>query len=153
LQYNYLEPNLKPAQWFNPYTKLIHGPAHQGGLDASAYAFSIDDQASFLSNSGGTPPGGLILAAGRPKGLPNPNQFPPKVPPVHRFFDFSVDLGPANKTTKWVKYGVCSTTADREFPPVEGKVGYSIGVDPKFQTFPCTMTFTDSKNRTYQVRI
>jgi hypothetical protein len=25
LQYNYLEPGLKPAQWFNPYTRLIHG--------------------------------------------------------------------------------------------------------------------------------
>jgi hypothetical protein len=56
LQYNYKNSALSEAQWFNPYTHLIHAAPADGGLAASAYAFSIDDQASFVSNSGGSLP-------------------------------------------------------------------------------------------------
>ena len=54
LQYNYVTlPALQRATYtFNPYTALIHSPYNPlfgGGLDSSAYAFSIDDKLSFKS--------------------------------------------------------------------------------------------------------
>jgi hypothetical protein len=58
--------------------------------------------------------------------LPNPNQLSPPVPAVRRFFDFSVDLGP-NGATKWAKYGVCGTTADRQYPPTVQSVSGHVG--------------------------
>src|SRR5262249_9750555 len=53
LQYNYvtLSPSQK-AYIFNPYTAMIHAPytpGSGGGVDSSAYAFSIDDKLSFKS--------------------------------------------------------------------------------------------------------
>ncbi len=54
LQYNYITlPADKRAEYtFNPFTALIHAPYKPtlgGGLDSSAYAFSIDDKLSFKS--------------------------------------------------------------------------------------------------------
>ena len=54
LQYNYVTlPALQRATYtFNPYTALIHSPYNPlfgGGLESSAYAFSIDDKLSFKS--------------------------------------------------------------------------------------------------------
>jgi hypothetical protein len=68
LQYNYLLPGTKPAEIFNPYTKLIHQT-----LKTNAYAFSIDDKAAFKS----VPGDGLIITIGGPKGLVYPNQQAP----------------------------------------------------------------------------
>ncbi len=150
LQYNYQDSSLTKPQWFNPYTQLIHDSPANGGLGASAYAFSIDDHASFLSNSGG----GLIITVGGTLGLPNPNPYPPPTPPVYRYFDFSVDLGaPAAGAPTWANYGICSTTATVPFPPVPANTGYSLGVDPSVQTFPCTVTLTDSNNKKYQIKV
>jgi hypothetical protein len=158
LQYNYLKR--PPARWFNPYTRLIHGPESEGGLNANAYAFSIDDRTSFLNNSGGSLPGGLIIAVGGPNGLVNGTQMPPPIPEYHRLWDFAVSLGPATLNgAQWAKYGICSNTADTPFPPrtigENGQpLGYVIGVDAVVQrTYPCDITLTDTKNRKYRIRV
>ena len=75
LQYNYatLPANEKPANIFNPYTGLIHklwSPVLGGGLDSSAYAFSIDDALSFKHVEAE----GIILTIAGTKGL----EFDPK---------------------------------------------------------------------------
>jgi hypothetical protein len=72
LQYNYLLKK-KPADIFNPYTQLIHET-----LKSNAYAFSIDDKATFKSVPSmriGTSPG-LIITLGGPEGLVNGKQAP-----------------------------------------------------------------------------
>lgn len=157
VQYNYQNDGLAKSKWFNPYTQLIHGDVASGGLAANAYAFSIDDHSSFLSNDGGTLPGGLIFAIGGANGLPNKQQVPPPTPPFYKYFDFVVALGaPAKGNPYWLKYGICSNTADTLFPgnPTDG---YGIGVDPVVQnissTNPCLITLMDSENRTYQLKI
>jgi hypothetical protein len=153
LQYNYEDSTLPSTEWFNPYTHLIHAATADGGLDAAAYAFSIDDQASFVSNNGGTLPGGLIIAVGGPTGLQNGTPLPPPAPGYYNYFDFSVGLGGApNMTTKWAKYGVCSDDATIPFRPSDTG-GYVFGVDPKFQKFPCTISLTDTANNKYQVTV
>src|SRR5262249_47704973 len=93
MQYNYEDYPAAPERWFSAYTRLVHASEADGGLDAAAYAFSIDDQASFLSNDGLEVPGGLILAVGGPKGLVNGVRHAPPVPLVHRWYQFSVGLG------------------------------------------------------------
>jgi hypothetical protein len=158
VQYNFQTPSLAPKQWFNPYTQFIHGGVAQGGLAASAYAFSIDDHASFQNNSGGSLPGGLIVAVGGDNGLPNKTQMPPPVPSFYKYFNFSVALGgPSAGGAKWDKYGICKTAADTPFPPVPPGVGYIMGVDPATRIIspskPCTVTLTDTKKRTYQITI
>ncbi len=70
LQYNYvtLPPAEKPVYTFNPYTALIHSsykPTLGGGLDSSAYAFSIDDKLSFKHVEAE----GIILTIAGTKGL------------------------------------------------------------------------------------
>jgi hypothetical protein len=70
LQYNYvtLPPNQTKVYTFNPYTALIHAPYRPilgGGLDSSAYAYSIDDKLSFKS----VVAEGIIFTIGGTKGL------------------------------------------------------------------------------------
>jgi hypothetical protein len=70
LQYNYVTlPPLQKAKYtFNPYTALIHAPYSPilgGGVDSSAYAFSIDDKLSFKS----VVADGIILTVAGAKGL------------------------------------------------------------------------------------
>jgi hypothetical protein len=51
---------------------------------------------------------------------------------------------------------VCSTSASIPIPPSippGGNGAYSLGVDPAVQSFPCTMTLSDSNNKTYQVTV
>jgi hypothetical protein len=69
LQYNYLDPAVKsnPKYLFNPYTAFIHKPASAGGLESSAYAFSIDDALSFKHVDST----GVIIAVGGAGGLAN----------------------------------------------------------------------------------
>jgi hypothetical protein len=68
LEYNYLSPDTKTSEIFNPYAKLIHQT-----LKTNAYAFSVDDKAAFL----GVPGDGLLITIGGPKGLIYPNeQYP-----------------------------------------------------------------------------
>jgi hypothetical protein len=156
LQYNYLTRGA--ARWFNPYTRLIHGPESEGGLNANAYAFSIDDRTSFLNNSGGSLPGGLIIAVGGATGLVNGTQMPPPIPEYHTLWDFAVSLGPASLDgAQWARYGICSDTADTAFPPrgldADGQpLGYVMGVDAVLQrNYPCNITFTDTKDRKYRI--
>ena len=70
LQYNYvtLPANQKAVYTFNPYTALIHAPYSPilgGGVDSSAYAFSIDDKLSFKH----VVADGIILTIAGTKGL------------------------------------------------------------------------------------
>ncbi len=159
LQYNY---QTRPAaRWFNPFTRLVHGPESEGNLDSNAYAFSIDDHSSFLNNSGGSVPGGLIIAVGGPKGLVNGNKMPPPIPEYHQLWDFAVSLGAASPNgPQWDKYGICSDTADTPFPPPgrddkTGQLfGYVIGVDAVVhRTYPCKITLSDTKGRKYRLRV
>ncbi len=157
IQYNYQNLSLTRPQWFNPYTQLIHDSVDAGGLLASAYAFSIDDHASFLSNSGGTLPGGLIFAVGGAKGLVNGKQHAPPVPPVYKWYSFSLGLGAPGPTGPyWSKYGICSATADIPFPEEE-KGGVVLGVDPAINRIdaqnPCPITLEDTAGRKYQIVI
>lgn len=157
IQYNYETAGLSRAQWFNPYTKLIHDKVTQGGLEANAYAFSIDDQSSFQSNSGGELPGGLIIDVGGSSGLLNKTQVPPPTPPYYPAFDFSVSVGPPSKGgATWKNYGVCSAVADKRLP-ASGDGAYGFGVDPAIEKIsaanPCLITLTDSKDRIYQLKI
>jgi hypothetical protein len=66
LQYNYLT-GVPDKEIFNPYTKLIHET-----LESSAYAFSIDDEASFKHVMGT----GIILAIAGANGLENQTRSP-----------------------------------------------------------------------------
>lgn len=74
LQYNYL--TLSPADQskytFNPFVKLIHDDASKGGLQSTAYAFSIDDKTAFEHVTGK----GIIIAIGGTGGLENQTQAP-----------------------------------------------------------------------------
>ena len=75
LQYNYLT-DLLEKEIFNPYTQLIHET-----LKSSAYAFSIDDKASFKRVIGG----GIILAIAGANGLEN--KAPAPLPNRNNFRD------------------------------------------------------------------
>jgi hypothetical protein len=157
VQYNYLNPAVIASKWFNPYVQLVHGEPVQGGLGANAYAFSIDDQSSFLSNDGGSTPGGLIIDVGGNEGLPNKTQVPPPLPPYYPLFDFVVALGPPGLDgSQWARYGICSTDANQIFP-TSANGAYAFGVDPVVQnisaTNPCPITLADTKNRKYQMII
>ena len=73
LQYNYLT-GVPKEEIFNPYTQLVHET-----LKSSAYAFSIDDKASFKHVEGA----GIILAIAGANGLENTNPSP--LPNEHNF--------------------------------------------------------------------
>jgi hypothetical protein len=75
LQYNYLT-GVRKEEIFNPYTQLIHET-----LESSAYAFSIDDEASFKHVMGT----GIILAIAGANGLEN--QTPSPLPNERNFRD------------------------------------------------------------------
>ncbi|HTJ63101.1 MAG TPA: hypothetical protein VL899_04755 [Alphaproteobacteria bacterium] len=156
MQYNYQTLQKYKPQWFNPYTQLIHDAVADGGLDSSSYAFSIDDHASYLNNSGVNVPGGLIFAVGGPKGLVNGTPHAPPLPEPFQWYDFSIGLGTPGKTDAyWTKYGICSQTADVPFAAENYGTGPVIGVSPTAQkidaSHPCPLTFEDSKGRKYQV--
>jgi hypothetical protein len=157
MQYNYETLAQKP-RWFNPYTHLIHADFNDGGLNASAYAFSIDDHASYLNNSGVNVPGGLIFAVGGPKGLVNGKPHAPPIPEAFKWFDFSIGLGkPAKGGAYWTKYGLCSETADVPFPTEFKGEAFVLGIDPSLTPInaqnTCPVTFEDSENRIYQFTI
>ena len=78
LQYNYLTlPAAQGAYVFNPYVQLIHGT-----LQSSAYAFSIDDKASFRHVTGT----GVVIAIGGTRGLEN--ETPSPLPTASTIFNF-----------------------------------------------------------------
>jgi hypothetical protein len=150
LQYNYERKDLQEKQWFNPFTELVHRE-----LNASSYAFSIDDAVAFQSHPGE----GLIVTIGGAKGLPNPQP----VPREENFLsDFVVTLGDslALKRPRWKSLGVCKDVADTDFPPlaknaetdtpkfIVDTVKYNISRDN-----PCTVTITDAADRKYQFTV
>ena len=151
LQYNYEREDLKQRQWFNPFVRLIHGKE----INASSYAFSIDDAAGFQSNPGE----GLIIAIGGAQGLPNKT---PIVPPENYKKDFLVTLGDsiAQNRPRWKSFGVCKNVVDTDFPPLPKNAKTDtpkIIVDTiKNQISPanpCTITVTDAADRRYQFTV
>ena len=93
LQYNYvtLPANQKAVYTFNPFTALIHAPYSPilgGGLDSSAYAFSIDDKLSFKS----VVADGIILTIAGTKGL----EFDRKIRPDNA----GANADPDNRTKR-----------------------------------------------------
>jgi hypothetical protein len=157
LQYNYRREDLKQRQWFNPFVRLVHGKE----INASSYAFSIDDAAGFQSHSGE----GLIIAIGGAQGLPNKT---PIVLPANYAKDFQVVLGdskgppgaPTFPRPRWKSFGICKENADTNFPPLskDAKIDSpKIIVDTIENQIspanPCTITITDAANRKYQLTV
>jgi hypothetical protein len=151
LQYNFEEPfNASGEQVFNPYTRFIHGKLEDGNLDASAYAFSIDDHESVQNYSGD----GLLFAVGGGRGLPNQTKIPRAVPQHYDWYTARVQLGiDKTKPVKYKSYGVCNQVADKDFPPA-AETG-TIGLDPRMMSrkLPCTITLKDTNNVVYQVTV
>lgn len=147
LQYDFEQFKTTGLQQFNVYTQLIHGPLASGFLEASAYAFSIDDHESFQNHPGT----GLIFAIGGGEGLPNKNKVPPAVPQYYEWYTAGVSLAPdITKVNGWKSYGICSDVTDRDFAnPDPG----TIGLNPRTTPQPCTITLRDRKNNIYQVKI
>jgi hypothetical protein len=153
LQYNYTrkDPPLEQQQWFNPFVRLVHGKE----INASSYAFSVDDAAGFQSHPGE----GLIIAIGGAEGLPNKE---PIVLPANFSKDFQVNLGNsiAQNRPRWTSFGVCKDVADKKFPPlpknatldapqiIVDTIDHDISPDN-----PCTITVTDAANRKYQITV
>jgi hypothetical protein len=149
---------------FSPYAQLVHGapPKVPFGLDAAAYAYSIDDQSSFLSEPGV----GLIFAVGGGNGLPNLDQyvFPPPLDPEK---DIQVILGPPLADPKhlrpiWQAYEICAkdpTAAPTiRFPKIptdpDGGQRFSVPTgDAKIRRNPCFLTISDAANKVYQIEV
>jgi len=146
IQYDFDKFGTKGIQRFNPYSQLIHGKVADGYLDMSAYAFSIDDHESFQSFAGS----GLILAVGGPTGLPLNKRVPQKLPPYYDWYTAAVTPGYLKGDTGWAAYGICSETADKEFPTEDGGV---MGIDPRTAVAPCPITFKDKTGKLYKFKI
>lgn len=143
IQYDFTAPlNATGAQRFNVYTELVHNI-----LNASAYAFSIDDHESFQNHPGT----GLVFAVGGGAGLPSQARVPPAVPQFYEWYTAGVSIGPGSGDMKWNSYGVCSDTANLNFPN-KSSPG-TIGLHPKTTPVPCTITLMDSNKRKYQIKI
>ncbi|MEP9354067.1 hypothetical protein ABLE93_10785 [Xanthobacter sp. KR7-65] len=146
LQYDFEQLGMSGARRFNPYTQLIHGSTDAGYLNASSYAFSIDDHESFQKFEGT----GLVFAVGGPNGLPLNKRVPPALPPAYDWYTASVTPGYQQGTTGWKAYGLCSETANREFP---NDVGGVIGLNPRTTPAPCTVTFEDTTGKLFKLKI
>ena len=149
LQYNY-ETDPKQQQWFNPFVRLVHATE----INASSYAFSVDDAAGYQQKPGE----GLIIAIGGPEGLPNKQ---PIEPPANYKKDFLVTLGDSKQQERprWKSFSVCGGR-EKDFPPLPKNAKIDspdIIVDTtKNQispTHPCTITVTDAADRQYQFTV
>ncbi len=141
MQYAYRNPNITSADKsdFNPYVQLIHGPNF---LNEFAYSFSVDDVFAFQQYIGG----GVIITVAGKTGLDNTDLIDTKV----RATVTLTTLHPGIK--EWNRVGLCSTTANftdvdpnGPFYPFWPQTDNSHGLG-----YPCTITATDFKNKTYQ---
>jgi hypothetical protein len=154
-------------QRFNPYAQLIHGspnstnsknPSVPFGLESVAYAYSIDDQSSFL-NLGAL---GLIVDIGGSTDLPNktPYIFPPPADPST---DIQINLGstvPQNRPA-WVAYKICGGPNDpptQIFPanppsPNGDQTFWVPTDDPTIFKTPCYVTVSDASSHVYQIQV
>jgi hypothetical protein len=159
LQYNYEDEDLKQQQWFNPFVRLVHGK----DINASSYAFSVDDAAGYQQHPGE----GLIIAIGGPEGLPNKV---PIVPPANYKKDFLVSMGdsvgppnsPSFPRPRWKSFSVCGGKEQNfpELPKNAKEDTRDIIVDTIQNQIspanPCTITVTDAAqpvNRTYKFTV
>jgi hypothetical protein len=149
LQYNWnQDPAPAPRLWFNAYTRFIHGTPAQGGVQANAYAFSIDDAASVM-NIGAS---GLIVAVGGPNGLENTSQFPPPLPPWYQWYMFNIGLGGGGQG--WKSYSFCGEPTQQfqlPFQSPDSPPGF--GFNPALHKFPCTIVLTGNNNKQYKFTI
>jgi hypothetical protein len=123
-----------PTGEFNPYVQLIHNPQY---LNAKyVYAYSVDDAVGNMQTTGD----GLIIAVGGTQGLPNPD---PATVPIHVPFGWS-----AADAVRFVKYGICTTTPDRDVNPRFTSFDLSIN-----QLAGCTLSFVDNRGTNYYFRI
>ncbi|WP_454916581.1 hypothetical protein [Xanthobacter sediminis] len=146
LQYDWAQLGARGARIFNPYTQLMHGKVADGFIDTSSYAFSIDDHESFQTHPGS----GLIFAVGGSNGLPNKKKVPPAVPTYYKWYTAGITPAEPTGAVGWKSYGICKDEADTDFPTPKGQ---TIGLNPGTTPSPCTITFRDTKNRKYQVKI
>lgn len=160
LQYDFMNfkgnPVLKPIEGrqFNKYVEFIHGP-QPNFLDASAYAYSIDDLQSFQHFPGD----GLVFTIGGGNGLPNQNKIPPKPPLPAQWYLFTVTFGglkvpPQPPVVRWKKFGLCKPTPDWEFVNKANPDG--IGVDARLlpqQPQGCIISAEDEKGKIYRFKI
>ncbi|MGH9628194.1 MAG: hypothetical protein ACRD7E_07620, partial [Bryobacteraceae bacterium] len=116
-----------PTGEFNPYVKLVHDPAY---LNAQyVYAYSVDDAVGNMQTTGE----GLIIAVGGPAGLPNPN---PASSLIHVPFGWS-----ATDAVRFVKYGVCTDTPDKNVNP--NFTSFDLSAN---QLSDCTLSFIDNQS-------
>lgn len=157
LQYDWSLPTspAKGADLFNPYTQFVHGSG-SNQLNAATYAFSIDDRQSYLNNSGGSLPGGLIFAIGGPRGLVVKTPAPKPPPIMLDWYTARVALGgPNTQNTGWKRYGICSNVANKRFPNNNpGGLGLNPNVLPPVSSrSPCMITLQDENNKIYQFKL
>lgn len=155
---------------FNPYAYLVHGspdgtknplsPPVSFGLNAATYAYSIDDQSSFLSYGGI----GLIFDVGGSTALPNKTRhiFPPPVDPNT---DIQLILAPSvpQKRPAWSLYSLCAPTANSvprtaftNAQKTDANGGYQINIPtdvPEIWKTPCYVTIVDAANQFYVIEI
>lgn len=164
IQYDFMNfannPVLKPIEGrqFNKYVEFIHGP-QPNFLDASAYAYSIDDLQSFQHFPGD----GLVFTIGGGNGLPNQNKIPPKPPLPAQWYLFTVTFGglknpPQPPIVRWKKFGICKPapdyTPDWEFVNKTNPDG--IGLDARLlpqQPQGCVISAEDEKGKIYRFKI
>jgi hypothetical protein len=116
-----------PTGEFNPYVKLIHDPQY---LNAQyVYAYSVDDAVGNMQTTGE----GLIIAVGGTAGLPNPN---PATAPIHVPFGWA-----ATDKIRFVKYGICTKTPDRDVNP--NFTSFDLSAN---QISDCTLSFMDNQS-------
>ncbi len=160
LQYDFLnfanKPVLKPVEGrqFNKYVEFIHGP-QPNFLDASAYAYSIDDLQSFQHFPGD----GLVFTIGGGNGLPNQNRIPSKPPLPAQWYLFTVTFGglkdpPQPPIIRWKEFGICRPDPNREFVNKTNPDG--IGIDARLldqQPQGCIISAEDEKGKIYRFKI
>jgi hypothetical protein len=141
MQYAYRNPNITSPDKsdFNPFVQLIHGTNF---LNEFAYSFSVDDVFAFQQYIGG----GVIITVAGKTGLDNTDLIDTSV----RNTVTLTTLHPG--IAEWNQVGLCSPTANftnvdpnGPFYPFWPQTDNSKGLG-----YPCTITATDFKNKTYQ---
>ena len=144
MQYAYRNPNITSPDKsdFNPYVQLIHGPNF---LNEFAYSFSVDDVFAFQQYIGG----GVIITVAGKTGLDNTDLIDTSV----RNTVTLTTLHPG--IAEWNQVGLCSPTANftnvdpnGPFYPFWPQTDNSKGLG-----YPCMITATDFKNKTYQFKL
>ncbi len=125
---------------FDPYVGLIHGQKY---IDAPyTYAYSVDDAVGNMQTDGT----GLVIEIGGISQLPNPDHATPNVNIAYGYSSPGYGIS-------FEKYGRCSPP-DTTTNPNFASFAVPLGIDGTSSSITnCKITFLDSKDRTYQLRI